>query len=179
MPVTVVPYNPEWKRWFEELRERLAAAIRDPPVQIVHVGSTSVEGMSAKPVIDVDVVLADWRQFSAVKEKLASIGYTHVGDLGIKGREAFKEGEAPVHAHHLYVTQRDEVAYRNHVLLRKHLREDPEAFRRYKELKLRLASDSINVDEYTRAKTDLILEFLEAEGMDEGDAEEIRRQNLS
>lgn len=54
-----------------------------------HVGSTSVEGLSAKPIIDIDVVIKDYTVLEQVVSALGAIGYQHEGDLGIAGREAF------------------------------------------------------------------------------------------
>jgi GrpB-like predicted nucleotidyltransferase (UPF0157 family) len=179
MPVEVVPYNNAWKQWFNELREPIWAKINDIAVELVHVGSTSIEGMSAKPVIDMDIVIDDWSKFQSIVNQLNILGYMHVGNLGINEREAFKLVKGAKHSHNLYVCHRDSVAYRNHVLLRKRLLENPEDFRRYIDLKIRLADAAIDVDEYCRLKTNLILEFLEKEGLSKWELDEIRLENLS
>ena len=83
MPVVIYPYDPEWKRWFLELREPIWELLGDLVVDVVHVGSTSIVGMSAKPVIDIDIVVDDWACFTEVVERLGVLGYTHIGDLGI------------------------------------------------------------------------------------------------
>jgi GrpB-like predicted nucleotidyltransferase (UPF0157 family) len=179
MPVEVVPYNPEWKDWFEELTKPLWDNLGDSIVDVVHVGSTSIVGMSAKPVIDIDIVIDDWAKFPQIVNGLKTLSYTHVGDLGINERETFKLETTPKHRHNLYVCHKDSTAYRNHVLLKKHLNENPTDFQRYINLKLELAESSIDVDLYCRSKTDLILEFLRSEGLTEKELEEIRAQNLS
>jgi len=179
MSVIVEPYNPEWIRWFEELREPIWDMIGDIVVDIVHVGSTSIEGMSAKPVIDIDIVVASWDYFTEIINRLGKLGYKHQGDLGIKEREAFKQTRKPVHPHNLYVCHRDSIAYKNHILLKKHLTENPEAFRRYEQLKISLGKTASDVDTYCRQKTEIILEFLAAEGVPDEELEEIRSENLS
>lgn len=179
MPVEVVPYNPEWKQWFIELRDPIWEQIGDIVVDIVHVGSTSINGMSAKPVIDMDILVDTWDNFPELVERLSELGYTHVGDLGIKEREAFKEGKNPLYRHNLYVCHIDSTAYRNHVLLKKHLNENPVDFQRYVDLKLYLAGLVIDVDEYCPSKTELILEFLAAEGVSKEELDKIRSQNVS
>ena len=178
MPVEVDPYNPDWVIWFDEITEPIWDELCDYISGITHVGSTSVEGMSAKPCIDIDIVVDDWDDFQEITEHLEKLGYHHIGNLGIEEREAFKYEEAK-HRHNLYVCKKDSTAYRNHVLLKKHLSENPEDFNRYKELKLSLGATSENIDEYCRQKTELILEFLEAEGVPEEEIAEIRAQNLS
>ena len=179
MPVLVEPYNPDWSKWFEEIRAPIWEKISEYAVDMVHVGSTSVPGMSAKPVIDIDIVLDDWAIFPKIVKQLAIFGYRPIGDLGIKEREAFKLDADSKYSHNLYVCHKDSVAYRNHVLLKKHLSENQTDFIRYKELKLGLAGSSENVDEYCRAKTDLILEILAKEGVPENDLDQIRSENLS
>ena len=100
--VIVLPYDIAWKAAFEEIKTEIESAIADLIVGIEHVGSTSVEGMSAKPCIDIDVIIKDYTVFDAVVSKLASIGYIHEGDLGIKDREAFKYTDKPqLMTHHL------------------------------------------------------------------------------
>lgn len=178
MHVEVVPYNPEWKDWFNEICEPIWNNMEEYIVDIVHVGSTSIEGMSAKPVIDIDIVVDSWENFQKITEQLEELGYHHIGDLGIKEREAFNY-ESAKHRHNLYVCRDESVAYKNHVLLKKHLSENLVDFKRYNELKLSLAEISENTDVYTRAKTELILEFLAAEGISENDLDEIRIENLS
>ena len=106
--VVVLPYNKAWKTEFEQIKGELWDAIGDLIIGIEHIGSTSVEGMSAKPCIDLDVVIADASRLPAVISGLEAIGYLHEGDLGIKGREAFKYTNKPyLQNHHLYVCPRD------------------------------------------------------------------------
>ena len=90
MSVLVVPYNPEWKHWFTEIQAPIWEKISEYLVEIVHVGSTSVEGMSAKPVIDIDAVVDNWDNLPEILKLLDELGYKHRGNLGIKEREAFK-----------------------------------------------------------------------------------------
>lgn len=102
--VVVEPYNKAWKQDFQNIKEELTSALGDLALRIEHVGSTSVEGLSAKPIIDIDVVIEDRNLLNSVIGALAKIGYIHEGDLGIAGREAFKyEGKEHLRKHHLYV----------------------------------------------------------------------------
>ena len=102
--VTVLPYDKAWESAFEAIEAEIKAALGDLMLRAEHVGSTSVEGMSAKPCIDIDVVIKDYSVFDTVIRKLEDIGYIHEGDLGIKDREAFKYDDKPhLMMHHLYV----------------------------------------------------------------------------
>ena len=102
--VTVFPYDEAWKEAFDSIKRELDAVLGDVAIAIEHVGSTSVPGLSAKPCIDIDIVIKDYSVFDEVVERLFKIGYVHEGDLGIKDREAFKYCEKPhLMKHHLYV----------------------------------------------------------------------------
>ena len=159
--VTVLPYDEKWKSGFEEIKSELQAAIGDLILGIEHVGSTSVEGLSAKPCIDIDVVIRDYSVFEAVVRGLESIGYTHEGDLGIKDREAFKYSDKPhLLSHHLYVCPANSEELHRHITFRNYLRENAEAAKRYgavKEDAARLFPE--NIDQYIEYKSPCIEEI--------------------
>ena len=130
--VIVLPYDPNWKLAFEAIKQELEAAIGHLIVGVEHVGSTSVEGLSAKPCIDLDVVIRDYTVFDAVVEGLASIGYVHEGDLGIRDREAFCYFDKPhLQNHHLYVCPLQSAELHRHITFRQYLRTHPEAVKQY------------------------------------------------
>ena len=81
--VIVLPYDEAWKNAFEAIKAEIESALGKLILGIEHVGSTSVEGMSAKPCIDLDVIIKDDSMLDAVIERLAEIGYIHEGDLGM------------------------------------------------------------------------------------------------
>jgi GrpB-like predicted nucleotidyltransferase (UPF0157 family) len=84
----VQDYNPEWPSWFQKIKFLIESRLDGIPHTIEHVGSTSIPSMTAKPVIDVDIVVEE-QKFPVVKERLAKLGYFHQGDLGFPGRDAF------------------------------------------------------------------------------------------
>ena len=134
--VEVLPYDEAWEARFERIRAELQAALGDLALSIEHVGSTSVRGLSAKPVIDIDVVIEDRSRLEAAIRALAEIGYRHEGDLGIPGREAFRyEGDDPSQKRHVYVCARDSAELRRHIAFRDYLRAHPEAARAYGRIK--------------------------------------------
>ena len=146
--VVVVSYDEAWKNAFEEIKTEIEAEIGDLIIGIEHVGSTSVEGMSAKPCLDIDVIIKDYSVFGEIVRKLGAIGYIHEGDLGIKDREAFKYANKPhLMTHHLYVCPRDSEELHRHIAFRDFLRRTPEAVRKYslvKEKAAELFPDEIN-----------------------------------
>ena len=165
--VIVLPYDAAWESAFEAIRAEIQTALGDLMLGIEHVGSTSVKGMSAKPCIDIDVVIRDYSVFDAVVQKLNAIGYIHEGDLGIKDREAFKYADKPhLMTHHLYVCPRDSEELHRHIVFRDFLRENPEAVKKYsrvKETAAQLFPDSI--DQYIEYKSPCIEELYKECGL--------------
>ena len=134
--VIVEPYNEDWAFDFQAIRDELADALGSLALRIEHVGSTSVIGLSAKPIIDIDVVIGDLSLLGDVIKALGKAGYHHEGDLGIKGREAFKyEGKEHLRKHHLYVCAEDSAELKRHITFRDYLRSHPEAVREYSRIK--------------------------------------------
>lgn len=156
--VTVSPYDPQWPREFEAIRMELEAALGPLALRIEHVGSTSVPGLSAKPIIDMDVVIRDYDSFPEVVEKLALAGYEHEGDLGIPEREAFcYEGKGHLQKHHLYVCPQSSRELHRHLTFRDYLRAHPDAVKRYGEAKENAArKHPDSVEDYIRCKTPCI-----------------------
>ena len=105
--VIVLPYDEQWKQDFHMIKDELSSTLGQLAMRIEHVGSTSVEGLSAKPIIDIDVVISDYAVFEEVVSALKAIGYQHEGDLGIAGREAFKyDGTISISRSSLRIIQR-------------------------------------------------------------------------
>lgn len=175
--VTVVDYDPAWPARFEELRASVWPVVADLAVTIEHVGSTSVPGLAAKPVIDLDVVVRSRADMPTAVGRLTTLGYEHLGDLGIAGREALRPPEGTP-AHNLYVCRHDSPSLANHLALRDHLRDHPERAQAYGNLKKRLAHEfAHDIDGYVAAKTDFIVGVLRAAGIAEEHVEDIERAN--
>jgi GrpB-like predicted nucleotidyltransferase (UPF0157 family) len=175
--VRVVDYDPSWPELFEALRATIWSAVSDVALAIEHVGSTSVPGLAAKPVIDLDVIVT-LPQTAACIARLATLGYEHQGDLGIPQREAFlRPAGSP--AHHLYVCVAGSHGLLNHLAIRDFLRANPAAAREYGELKTRLAAQhSADADGYTIGKTQFIIGLLRRVGLPAAVLDEIERLNL-
>ena len=175
--VQVVDYDPNWVEQFAQLRDRLSPCVGDIAISIEHVGSTSVPGLAAKPIIDLDIVIPTRQDLAVVILLLAELGYSYQGNLGIEDREAFSsaEDEPP---HNLYVCPRDSAGLRNHLALRDHLRANPQDASAYAALKRRLALEFPNdVERYAEGKTDFILSILGQYGFSSDRLDSIRRAN--
>ena len=159
--VIVLPYDKAWKSAFEAIKQEIESAIGDLIIGIEHVGSTSVEGMSAKPCIDIDVIIKDYSVFDKVIGKLESIGYTHEGDLGIKDREAFKYTNKPhLMEHHLYVCPQFSEELHRHITFRNFLRDNTDAVKKYSQVKETAAKLFPNdIDKYIEYKSPCIEEL--------------------
>ena len=149
-------YDPRWPELFSELRDGLPAGLRMRARSIEHVGSTAVSGLAAKPIIDIDVVVANESDVAEAIAMLAAAGYPHKGDAGVPGRAAFGQ---PQHLpeHHLYVCVEGAAPLVAHLRLRDHLRTNPGTAAQYSALKRGLAA-AYGDDRagYTEAKTAFI-----------------------
>ena len=138
--VVVLPYDEAWESAFEKIKNEIEAVIRDMILGIEHIGSTAVKGLSAKPCIDIDVIIKDYAVFGEVVKRLGMIGYIHEGNLGIKDREAFKYTDKPhLMMHHLYVCPQYSDELRRHITFRDFLRHTPEAVKKYSLVKEKAA----------------------------------------
>lgn len=164
--VVVEPYNIIWKQDFQNIKAEIEDALGDLALSIEHVGSTSVEGLSAKPIIDIDVVIEDRLILDDVILALKKIGYTHEGDQGIEGREAFKyQGKEHLSKHHLYVCAKDASELRRHIGFRDYLRNHPEAVAEYSRIKTEGAIKyPYDIDGYIAYKSDFIEQIYEIIG---------------
>ena len=165
--VLVVPYDETWASAFEDIRKEIANAVGDLMIGIEHVGSTSVVGMSAKPIIDIDIVIKDYSVFDTVVAELNSIGYIHEGNLGIKDREAFKYLDKPhLQRHHLYVCPQQSEELFRHITFRDFLKSNPEAAKRYSAVKEKAAQlFPDDIDKYIEYKSSCIEELYEMCGL--------------
>lgn len=159
--VEVVPYDPAWPTRFEELQLHLLSILSGQDVRVEHVGSTSVPGLAAKPILDIDVVLQNGTDFEQVKAALELNGYHHIGDLGISGREAFKYDDKPqLMSHHLYVLPENSEELKRHLTFRDWLRSHPEDREAYAQVKLAAAQKfPDDIGAYIDAKSDIIFDI--------------------
>ena len=177
MTITVSDYDPEWPELFasieRELREILSGV---DVITIEHVGSTSVPGLAAKPVIDVDVVVRR-EDVPAAIEAMERGDYTHLGEMGIEDRHAFRPPGGP--KRNVYVTVEGCRSLRNHLGVRDVLRANPSLRDEYGALKKRLADQfsADEIDEYVEAKSVVLQRILAKAGLSEDELTEIEDDN--
>lgn len=168
--IRIESYQERWTSEFLLLKQELTDVLGELIVGIEHIGSTSVKGLGAKPILDIDVVIYDEFIFSDVLKKLSEVGYIHKGDLGIEGREAFAREDIYVPRgknsrqwmeHHLYVCTKDNRELERHLSFRDYLRSHAEVANEYEQLKLHLAKTAKSREEYTEAKTEFVNNVLD------------------
>lgn len=151
----IAAYSPDWPSEFARERAALAAALAPLPIHIEHIGSTSVPGMAAKPIIDIMLgapSLADIEMRRTIIERL---GYEHLPEMLelMPDNRFFAKPAALPRRFHLHAVEYDGEFWRDHIAFRDLLREDPQLAAEYVELKSRLASEfKLQPKRYTDAK---------------------------
>lgn len=161
--IEVVDWSPRWAEQFEAVAAGLTRALADVrSARVEHVGSTSVPGLAAKPILDVDVIVEP-EEVPAAVAALESVGYVHRGDLGVTGREAFHAPDEP--RRNVYVCTAGTANVRNHLAVRDVLRRRADLREAYGSVKRALAADAgMDIDTYIAGKSAVLQQVLEASG---------------
>jgi GrpB-like predicted nucleotidyltransferase (UPF0157 family) len=160
-PIVVVDYDPEWPRWYEREREAIARVAGDLAVDIQHVGSTSVPGLAAKPLIDIAFGAKDMAQRDELERRLATLGIIRNPNVNFPDWVMFRRYDGGVDALHVHMQPHGGVRWQAHLRFRDRLRADPDAVARYGALKRQLAEEfGPDIIGYTEAKTEFITEIV-------------------
>lgn len=137
--ITVLDYNPEWPLKYEEEKEKITAILKENGMAIYHIGSTSVPGLAAKPIIDIMAVVRNLEEVDAVSENFSQIGYEYLGEFGIAGRRYLRKGgEERTHQIHIFHVD-DWNNIRRHLAFRDYMRTHEKEREDYAKLKKELA----------------------------------------
>src|SRR2546425_8625767 len=131
----IVPYDPRWLREFETERDRIQAALGSLALRIEHNGSTSVPGLAAKPIIDIQISVAALQPIAGYGDQLHALGYTHVPDADDAFCPFFHRPSRWPHTHHVHVVQAGGAEERRTLAFRDYLREHADAAGEYERLK--------------------------------------------
>lgn len=138
--VEVVPHNPTWKAAFEEASQQIAKTLGDNAVVIHHIGSTSIPGIYAKPIIDLLAEVTTIAQIDAKSDAMRQIGYEAMGEYGIPGRRYFcKHDSDGIRTHHVHMFGLGSPQIERHLAFRDYLIAHPEDAQTYSTLKRQLA----------------------------------------
>lgn len=135
--VRLEPYSSEWKQFFEVEKAALLAVLDANILDIQHVGSTSIPGMLAKPIVDIAIAVADFEAARVCIPPIEKLGYEYKGEYGIPRRHYFVKGEP--RTAHIHVTEIHSTEWQNLLLFRDYLRQHDQIAKDYAKLKRQLA----------------------------------------
>jgi GrpB-like predicted nucleotidyltransferase (UPF0157 family) len=158
-----VPYDPLWADVFEKEHAHILNACGERIVKVEHIGSTSVPGLAAKPIIDIAVGLVRLRDAKNLIESLASIGYRF---YRINRYEIFfAKGPDACRTHYIHAVRYKGAKWQTDILIRNYLRTHPKDVARYSTLKRQLARQYAD-DRYTyTAKKDAYIKSIIAKAL--------------
>lgn len=169
--ITIVEYDPAWPALFERERSRLLNAAGTYIEDVQHVGSTSVAGLGAKPVIDILIGLRDLALVERCVEPLQALDYEYLGENGIPERHFFRNPPGPSwdgRKFNIHIVKTGGYEWQRHIIFRDYLRAHPDAVQQYyalkKELAEKYASDPDAYMRYPDAKTDFVASILSKAG---------------
>ncbi|MDF3034717.1 MAG: grpB [Alphaproteobacteria bacterium] len=158
--VEVVPYNAQWPLLFAQEAAKIQAALGENCVTVHHIGSTSVPGLCAKPILDIVPVVKNILKVDATR--LEELGYEGRGEMGMLFRRYFSNRLC-----HLHIWEEGHAEINKHLIFRDYLIKNPDEAKRYENLKLRLAEAFPNDrPSYTLSKDSLIKEILHKAGFE-------------
>ena len=140
MLVKVVPYNPSWEAAYKIEAQQIKDILKNVLVDIYHIGSTAVNGLSAKPIIDIMPVVTNIGSVDRYNRVFEALGYECMGEFGIPGRRYFRKGgDSRTHQIHIF-KQSNHKDIDRHLAVRDYLRTHPDVAAEYGKLKKGLAS---------------------------------------
>jgi GrpB-like predicted nucleotidyltransferase (UPF0157 family) len=160
--VKIEEYNSEWKDEFLKEKEVLDKQLQDYDVDIQHVGSTSIAGCLAKPIIDIAIGVESLEYGEQLIPVLCNMGYIYGGDAGIPGRHFFKRKDEELSTHYIHVEPIGGKLWDNHILFRDYLNKHPQLIIEYSNLKKSLEKDFFeNRSNYAIGKNPFIEKVIE------------------
>lgn len=159
--VNLMVYQTVWHELFLEEQTRLRKALGEAALDVQHIGSTAVPGLSAKPILDIGVAVRDFDEAFGLVKPLEALGYEYRGEKGVARRHLFVKGPPDRRTHHLHGIEHETDEWHNLLFFRDYLRVHPEAVARYQTLKSQLAKQfSKDREAYTGGKHAFIRDIL-------------------
>lgn len=135
--VELCPYTSEWQGLFEEEQKLLRDCVGNYVLDIQHIGSTSIPGMIAKPILDIGIAVSNFEEARVCIAPIEQLGYEYRGENGIPRRHYFVKGTP--RTHHIHMLEIGSAEWRIHLFFRDYLRQNPEVAAEYADIKKRLA----------------------------------------
>lgn len=137
--VLLEDHNPNFKKDYEKEEKLLKKLLGKKIIEIHHIGSTSIEGLKAKPIIDILIVINNLDEIPIIEEILKPFNYDNRGKQGIDDRYFFTKGPEEARTHYIHFTTPKSNTYYNQVYFKKYLINHPEYIKKYCDLKQELA----------------------------------------
>ncbi|MCM3734418.1 GrpB family protein [Bacillus cytotoxicus] len=161
-PVIIEEYTTNWALQFTEEQKIITNIIGDVTIAIEHIGSTSVAGLSAKPILDMMVGVRNFEDIDVYIEPLKTIEYGHVFHQEFPNRRFFRKGLWRAGTHHLHIYQYGSEEWNHNLLFRDYLRNHPNVRLQYEQLKKELANKHrFDRVAYTNAKAPFIVDVIQ------------------
>jgi len=155
-------YNPNWAKEYKKEEKLLKQVLGDRIIEIHHIGSTSIPGLMAKPVIDIIVVLDSLDNIEEIENLLKDYDYENRGPQGVEDRMFFAKGSEDARTHYIHFTTPKSNTYYSQVYFKRYLIEHEDYLKKYCELKQELALKYPEErKKYTAGKNDFIKEVIE------------------
>lgn len=158
--IRLVEHDPGWSAGFEREATRIRYALGEALIALHHIGSTSIPGIVAKPVIDMLGIAPSLDALDDHAAQVVALGYEALGEFGIPGRRYFrKDDEHGTRTHQLHTFAIGSPEVLRHLMFRDFLRAHPADAQAYAALKRALARDAVDMRAYSDGKTDFIREI--------------------
>jgi GrpB-like predicted nucleotidyltransferase (UPF0157 family) len=142
MKIRVVSPDPAWVARYEDEAPRLRAALKGMDVGVHHIGSTSIRGIHAKPIIDILLAVGDLNTLDSHADALRALGYEAKGEFGIPARRYFrKDSPAGIRTHQIHAFEQNSPGAHRHLAFRDYMNAHAQAAKAYSVLKQRLAKE--------------------------------------
>lgn len=154
--VEVKPYDEQWTSKFVDEANKLHDIFGTEIIEIHHIGSTSVNGLKAKPIIDIMPVVRDINLIDEFNIAMISIGYEAKGENGITGRRFFQKG-GDNRTHHIHFFELGNPEIERHLAFRDYLRSHSDVAKKYGDLKEELSKRfPYDIESYIKGKEQLV-----------------------
>jgi len=164
MIVRVVPYNPNWVNEYNKERQSLIKELGDVVSSIHHIGSTSVKGLAAKPIIDILMECTSIEAIDKYSFVFKKLDYEVMGEYGIAGRRYYRKG-GDNRTHQIHAFKVGDPNIQRHIVFRDYLAAHPEVMAEYEKLKMQLASTCNNDISVYWAGKDTFIKHHESEAL--------------
>ncbi|KAB8127488.1 GrpB family protein [Gracilibacillus oryzae] len=161
--VRLAAYNPAWEEQFRYEKQRILSVLGDKAIRIEHIGSTSIYGLSAKPIIDILAGVEDLEIVDHIITPLEKVNYEYIPKPEIMDRKFFRKGPWGQGTVHLHICQHNGKEWVEKLLFRDYLRSHPQAAKAYEDLKMELANlHTYDRQTYTKKKEPFIREIIQS-----------------